>query len=396
LFENICQVGVLLVNRSELLEMQRVKMGEEEGAEGFNLHTQRAGDRLRLQVLVDRYGEDYNLLNLPSWVREAQEEDRLRVEQGQAGGGMSTLEQWVLRRSDDDVMAFRKWFNDMYQRDPGVGMKMLDWKMPSIWDLPDSEIPPPVPTEWTRLKKVKPGGERAGDDEESQSGQGRLVGAESLVRSLLQKRTGVDGEMIKVAEFCLTMVLLSGLLVFGPPFAREWVQRDPTHSAGTNLPPGVGGVDAYLLQTDLTLEAPFDLTALSSDSSSSLARSSEDSRKTLTTEMRSQVNKLIREGKDDAEILRTPLSSSALSYGPVRKGVRVSAADVAKLRKEVSKEDAAAASQTTFWCVSLRACACVRVHVRACLCACLDFVWARQRERRMRRRFMFIRSKSSD
>ena len=49
-FENICQVGVLLVNRSELLEMQRVKMGEEEGAEGFNLHTQRAGDRLRLQI----------------------------------------------------------------------------------------------------------------------------------------------------------------------------------------------------------------------------------------------------------------------------------------------------------------------------------------------------------
>jgi hypothetical protein len=117
-------------------------------------------------------------------------------------------------------------------------------------------------------------------------------------------------------------------------------------------------VHAYLLQTDLTLETPFDLTALSSDSSGSLlARSSED-RKTLTTEMRSQVKKLIREGKNDAEILRTPLSSSALSYGSVREGVLASAADVAKLRKEVSKEDAAAASQTNFWCVSVRACAC--------------------------------------
>ena len=39
----------------------------------------------------------------------------------------TTHKQWMQRRSDDDVTAFREWFNEMYQRDPSVGMKMLDW-----------------------------------------------------------------------------------------------------------------------------------------------------------------------------------------------------------------------------------------------------------------------------
>jgi len=126
------EVGKVLLSRSELIEMMRSK-GEEEAA-GFNLHAQREGDRLRLQVLMERYGEDYNLINLPAWVREAQEEEeeeQRRLEEAEAvgGGGVAVLEQWVQRRSDDDVTAFRKWFNEMYQRDPGVGMKMLDWKV---------------------------------------------------------------------------------------------------------------------------------------------------------------------------------------------------------------------------------------------------------------------------
>ena len=63
--------------------------------------------RLGRQVLMDRYGEDYNLLNLPSWVREAQEEEeeeeeeeRMRAELGKGEVELSVLEQWVLRRSD--------------------------------------------------------------------------------------------------------------------------------------------------------------------------------------------------------------------------------------------------------------------------------------------------------
>ena len=262
------EVGRLLLTRNELIEMQRNKL-EEQASAGFSLHAQREGDRLRLQVLMERYGEDYNLINLPAWVREAQaeeeeeeeeEEEKLRKEALAAeAGGVALLEQWVQRRSDDDVMAFRKWFNDMYQRDPGVGMKMLDWKMPSMWDLPDQNgaPPPPVPTEWTRLKTAKPRtGDGEDDDVEELVGEGKLRGAESLLRRLLQQRTGVNRETIKLAEFCLTMSVVSACLVVGPSFVSEWVQggpeRDPTiPRPKTMLPSGVGGVDAYLIQTGM-------------------------------------------------------------------------------------------------------------------------------------------------
>lgn len=283
----------------------------------------------------------------------------MRAELGKGEVELSVLEQWVLRRSDADVTAFRTWFNDMYRRDPEVGMKMLDWNMPSIWDLPDSaDPPPPVPTEWTRLKKVEKSGEMTGD---ASSGQGGLLDAESLLRRLLQKRTGVDSELIKMAEFCLTMGLLSVLLIFAPPFAREWVQRGPERdpqAAQTrtgNLPPGVGGVDAYLLQPDFgKLDSPLGLsecnvasTPSSSDRSSQRSSCSDDAVKTLTTEMRSQVKKLIKQGISDQELLLTPLSSTSTlsSSAPLRP----SAADIAKLRIEVAKETAAKASQTSFW-----------------------------------------------
>jgi hypothetical protein len=79
---------------SELVELQRTKHGEE-GSAGFNLHAQREGDRLRLQVLMERYGEDYNLVNLPAVVRDAEsgwESD----DDSAPGGGVAVLEQAML------------------------------------------------------------------------------------------------------------------------------------------------------------------------------------------------------------------------------------------------------------------------------------------------------------
>ena len=77
---------------SELVELQRTKHGEEGSSAGFNLHAQREGDRLRLQVLMERYGEDYNLVNLPAVVRDAEsgwESD----DDSAPGGGVAVLEQ---------------------------------------------------------------------------------------------------------------------------------------------------------------------------------------------------------------------------------------------------------------------------------------------------------------
>lgn len=73
-------------------------------------------------------------------------------------------------------------------------------------------------------------------------------------RAELQQRTGVNGETIKLAEFCLTMSVVSACLIFGPSFVAQWVQRgpelDPSVSRSqTLLPSGIGGVDAYLIQT---------------------------------------------------------------------------------------------------------------------------------------------------
>jgi hypothetical protein len=76
---------------SELVELQRTKHGEE-GSAGFNLHAQREGDRLRLQVLMERYGEDYNLINLPAVVRDA-ESGWDSDDDSAPGGGVAVLEQ---------------------------------------------------------------------------------------------------------------------------------------------------------------------------------------------------------------------------------------------------------------------------------------------------------------
>jgi len=242
------------------------------------------------------------------------------------GGGVAVLEQWVQRRSDDDVTAFRKWFNEMYQRDPGVGMKMLDWKMPSMWDLPDQNGSPPAvpPTEWTRLKQPEPGAAGGfGDEDEELVGQGKLRGAESVVRRLLQQRTGVNGETIKLAEFCLTMSVVSACLIFGPSFVAQWVQRgpelDPSVSRSqTLLPSGIGGVDAYLIQTD------FDRDRVEMPSGRSDGQ-------TQTPEIRSQIKAMIRQGKTDEQILKMQLPASA--------------DDLAKMRDDVTKEKASAAAQ---------------------------------------------------
>ena len=42
---------------------------------------------------------------------------------------LKMVEKWLKRRSDEDVSAFKAWFNDMYEQDRGVGMKMLDWDL---------------------------------------------------------------------------------------------------------------------------------------------------------------------------------------------------------------------------------------------------------------------------
>ena len=254
------EVGKVILTRLQMIEMHRTKKGQEDGANGFNLHAQRQGDRLRLQILMERYGEEYNMINLPAWVREPDLHDNDAEPDSQAhGGGVALLEQWVQRRSDDDVTAFRKWFNDMYERDPSVAMKMLDWKMPSIWDLPDENglAPPRVPTEWTRLKQPSRSLPHHGsDDDDAMLGEGKLIGAESLFRRLLQERTGVNSELIQVAEFCLTLAILSVSLVYGPSFTSQWVQRSPqveqaSELSQPSLPLGLGGVDAYLLQTGM-------------------------------------------------------------------------------------------------------------------------------------------------
>ena len=257
------EVGKLLFTRAELVDSLRVKYGQE-GLTGFNLHAEREGDRLRLKVLMERYGEDYITLNLPAWISKVDEEAAcVNGEEGQSPGIFGTqhdsvLQQWVHRRSDDDVMAFRKWFNDMYQRDPGVGMKMLDWKMPSIWDLPDPHFAsaPRVPTEWSRLGDATQRSSTTGYGFEEQPGQGRLRGAAFHLRRLLQKQFGVDVEMIRIAELCLAVGIFSAGLMFGPSFAREWIQhgpeRDPDAARPQLLPPpNFGGVDAYLLQTGI-------------------------------------------------------------------------------------------------------------------------------------------------
>ena len=69
-----------------------------------------------------------------------------------------------------------------------------------------------MPAEWTRLKKFNTPKDTeksykffADDDDEGQVGQGRLRGAESLMRRLLEQRTGVEGEG--------AMILLAFLLL---------------------------------------------------------------------------------------------------------------------------------------------------------------------------------------
>lgn len=60
-----------------------------------------------------------------------------------------------------------------------------------MWDLPDQNGSPPAvpPTEWTRLKQPEPGAAGGfGDEDEELVGQGKLRGAESVVRRLLQVR----------------------------------------------------------------------------------------------------------------------------------------------------------------------------------------------------------------
>ena len=338
------EVGELLLSRADLIEMLRAQRGDGEDSERFNLHAQREGDRLRLQMLMDRYGEDYNLLNLPAWVREAQDEDEEEQEVGESpeGGagqvsvegesGSAVLEKWVQRRSDDDVTAFRKWFNDMYQRDPGVGMKMLDWKMPSIWDLPTNAPAPPVPTEWTRIKQPQ---ERPSDsnswDYQEDAGQGRLQGAESLLRRLLEKRTGVDGEIIRMAEFVLTMGLVSLGVIYGPPFVALWVQRGPERDtmgmSRPALPADVGGVDAYLIQSD------FGLGVDSSEGTGPWPAGKNEAVGSLTPELRGRIKVLMREGKTDQEVLQVLREDTA----PLQ-GVAVSPGDLAKMREVVVKE----------------------------------------------------------
>lgn len=345
------EVGKVMLSRKRLIEIHRTKKGEEDGASGFNLHAQREGDRLRLQVLMERYGEEYNMVNLPAWVREPDHQDN-EPDSPSTSGGVAVLEQWVRRRSDDDVTAFRKWFNDMYLRDPGVGMKMLDWKMPSIWDLPDhtGSGRPRVPTEWTRLKQpTRSLHPDADDDEEALLGEGRLRGAEGVFRRLIQKRTGVDSEFIQVAEFCLTMAVLSVGLIYGPSFATQWVQRSPDRDPNDAvslpvLPSGVGGVDAYLIQTDFSADfskdVNKDLSKESIDMPNGLSHCDRvhpnimgkcDSREapTLAIEMRTRVKGLIKQGKRDNEILKTL-------------GLASSAPDLPKMRADLAKEDAKA------------------------------------------------------
>ena len=60
-----------------------------------------------------------------------------------------------------------------------------------MWDLPDQNgSPPPVaPTEWMRLMKPEPAAAGGlSDEDEELLGQGKLRGAESVVRRLLQVR----------------------------------------------------------------------------------------------------------------------------------------------------------------------------------------------------------------
>ena len=64
----------------------------------------------------------------------------------------------------------------------------------------------------------------------------------------------MNGETIKLAEFCLTMSVVSVCLIVGPSFVGQWVQRGPeldpsAPRSQTLLPSGIGGVDAYLIQT---------------------------------------------------------------------------------------------------------------------------------------------------
>ena len=93
------------------------------------------------------------------------------------------------------------------------------------------------------------------------------------------------------------------------------------------LPADVGGVDAYLIQSD------FGLGVDSSEGTGPWPAGKNEAVGSLTPELRGRIKVLMRQGKTDQEVLQVLQEDTA----PLQ-GVAVSPGDLAKMREVVVKE----------------------------------------------------------
>jgi hypothetical protein len=255
------EVGKILMSRSALADKL---VGGSGDAESFRLHSGRAADEQLLTDLMSRYGEDFNeQLWSPFKAEPAWAKDELRQDGEESAGTGNTsifdgypdaveaedrvqLEQWVTRRSAEDVVAFKAWFNDRYQRDPGTGIRVLEWELQDLQDDGEAEAAPVQPPhEWSRVEEL----ERISPALEKQ--EVTVYTAEDKFRRLVEARFGLKDVRVRQVESLLAAGFLASLLVAAPAFVATWVHRsEPALSARPAAPPE--GVDAYLIQTDFS------------------------------------------------------------------------------------------------------------------------------------------------
>jgi hypothetical protein len=258
-----------------------------------------AEQKQELDELMQRYGESFEIqtfLDNGSFTDKDEDSasDRRSDEFELSEARRRQVRKWVERRSDEDVKAFRDWFNDMYARHPEIGMTLLDWRIPAVWE--DAPAAPSPPPEWGTIadlgKVVPTTGGRQPDLSIN------VFEGESLLRKTLMEKLGIDKTSINLFESLLVAILVSLSLTFG----FTWIERGDIN---TVEPPS--GVDAYLMKTDYDSgpgdgqtqknknpPRPVKATVSTYDRPSSI----------LSVEDRLKIQRLISKGLDNADIMK--------------------------------------------------------------------------------------------
>lgn len=281
-------------------DTDKVKPGEKDGKR------QRLRDeeqKQELNELMQRYGEQFDIQTFIDNGSFTDEDDDVasgrRIDEFELSEARRRqVRQWVERRSDEDVKAFRDWFNDMYARHPEIGMTLLDWRIPAVWE--DAPAAPSPPPEWGTIadlgKVIPTTGGRQPDLSIN------VFEGGSLLRQTLMEKLGIDKASIKLFESLLVAIIVSMSLTFG----FTWIERGDTN---TVEPPS--GVDAYLIKTDYDSEMG-DVPVFSSTQKSKTpprpvkATISTYDRPSsiLSVEDRLKIQRLISKGLDNAEIMK--------------------------------------------------------------------------------------------